>query len=208
MEAKKQYKATNSAKIRDTTLTFRTEKRIKALTEVAARSQGIKMSNYVEQVLVSSFDNLMVDQRDEGESGIGDRPSTTVMSNGRPLSVIADELYDDDDFVCLFKRINNHVWALSHEQIRLYELLQISSVLRPKRYSYNESAIREHWDVLSAVADGRAPIDSLPCDLFADADVAFALMSETERVALYRKSPEEFMRRSKDHMKQTKRSVK
>jgi hypothetical protein len=204
MGVTKQKKAKNAESVRDTTLTFRTGKRIKALADVAARSQGVKTSNYIEQVLQASFDSLMVDKRDEGEEGVGDRISTLKTSSGRPLSEVADELYDEDDYVCLFKRITHHQWALSPEQYRLYELLQISPVLHPKPRSYNEAATREHWDVLNAVANGSASVDALPKHLFSGADVAFALMNEAERVALYSANRDEFMRRSKAHNKASK----
>jgi len=130
-----------------------------------------------------------------------------VYTGGRPLSIAADDLYDDDDATCLFKRLLKSKY-LSHEQIRLVRLLQMSRILYPKSGQYNAEAIRQHWDVLNQVAEGKASPDLLPSELFGDADIAFALMSEAEQISLYRKNAEEFTRRSQAYLKKTKRSVK
>ena len=192
----KRSKAKIAEKRRDTTMTFRTQKMIASLTEVAARSQGISVSEYLERSTKASFDDAMVDQRDEGEPNTG----KIEMSAGRPLSEVADELYDDDDVTCLFKRLYGHPWALNREQYQVLNLIRISPVLHPNDQAYNEQAIRKHWDVLNAVASGGTGIDSLPAELFDNADIAFALLSEAEQVAIYKQSPDEYFRRSKTHL--------
>jgi hypothetical protein len=205
MKPKRQTKARKNEVVRDTTLTIRTTKRIKALAEIAALAQkpeSLTLSNYLEQLIVSSFDHVLVDQQDEGKPGVG----TVKMTAGRPLSEVADELYDDDDVTCLFKRLYRHSWALNREQYRLLKLINISPLLHPKASVYNEQAIRKHWNALNAVANGNAAIQTLPAGLFGNADIEFALMTEAEQVALYKANNDEFFRRSKTHL--TKAKVK
>jgi hypothetical protein len=210
MEPKKQLKARKADTVRDTTLSIRTTKRIKALAEIAAYEQGTTLSNYIEQLLLANFDQVLVERVEEDrEANPGeDGPyHPIVYTGGRPLSIAADDLYDDDDATCLFKRLLKSKY-LSHEQIRLVRLLQMSRILYPKSGQYNAEAIRQHWDVLNQVAEGKASPDLLPSELFGDADIAFALMSEAEQISLYRKNAEEFTRRSQAYLKKTKRSVK
>jgi hypothetical protein len=130
-----------------------------------------------------------------------------VISAGLPLSEIADELYDEDDVTCLFKRLRNHSWALNREQFRMLKLIHISPLLYPKVNKYNMQTIRELWKELDAVANGDAPIETLPAGLFGNADIKFALMSEAEQVAFFREyGQDEFFRRNKTHL--TKAKVK
>lgn len=198
MEPLKQLKARKTETVRDTTLSIRTTKRLKALAEVAALAQEkpLFLSTWLEQLIQTSFDNVLVDRRDEGEANSGG----VRMTAGRPLSVVADELYDDDDVTCLFKRLYRHPWALSQEQRRVLKLIEISPVLHPKQNAYVEQNIREHWAGLNAVANEKAPVDILPIGLFGNTDVQFALMTEKEQVAIYRTSKDEFFRRSKTHL--------
>jgi hypothetical protein len=202
MEPKKQMKARKAEVLRDTTLSIRTTKRIKALAEIAASEQGVTLSNCLEQLIEASFNHVMVDRQDEGEPNTG----RIKMSAGRPLSEVADELYDEDDVSCLFKRRFRHPWALNREQRRILKLIEISPLLHPKESVYNEQAIREHWNALDAVANSKATIDTLPVGLFGNADIEFALMSEAEQIAVFRANREEFFRRNRTHL--TKRKDK
>jgi hypothetical protein len=202
MEPKKQIKARKTEVVRDTTISIRTSKRIKALAEIAALANGKKLSYYLEQMIEAHFETVLVDQRDEGEPNLG----PVKMSAGRPLSEVADELYDDDDIICLFKRHYKHPWALNREQRLLLKLIEISPILHPKEQSYNEIAIREHWEELNAIASGNQSIGAITLGLFGKADIEFALMTEAEQVAIYRTSKDEYFRRSKTHL--TKGKVK
>ena len=55
-----QFKARNGEMVRSETLTFRLDARLKFLADLAARSQGRKLSNYVEQTLEQSFANVLI----------------------------------------------------------------------------------------------------------------------------------------------------
>ena len=177
-------------------MTFRTSKMIESLTEVAAASEEISVSEYLERSTKASFDQVMVDRRDEGEPNTG----RITVSEGRPLSQIAEELYDEDDVKCLLKRLYNHPWSLSREQIRLLKLIEISPVLHPEVHEYDEGAIREVWTVLDAIANRNAPLDTLPAGLFGNADIEFALMSEADQIKVYRANKDNYFRRSETHL--------
>jgi hypothetical protein len=208
VEQKKQYNPRKVEAIRDTQLGFRTTKRIKALAEIAALEQGMTLSTYVELLLQASFDSLHVDgDEDDREANPGsDAPSRPITyTGGRPLSIAADDLYDDDDVTCLFKRVLKPRY-LSGQQLRMLDLLRLSHTFHSKRGVFNESAIRQHWDTLIALLEGKPVIESKRNELFPDVDIEFALMSESQRISLYKSNPEEFTRRSQAHIKKSKRS--
>jgi hypothetical protein len=180
-------KVRNTESIRTETLTFRLNKRLRALAELAARIKGITLAKQVETALEASL-NAPID-----------------FLRGVPLSSIANELYDEDDVLCFLKRLKRHPWALSPEQKRIFDLIQTSPLFYPAWGVYSVPLITQHWPELSAVAAGTADISLLPPDLFEGIDVDFALMSEAERIALYQKDPESCARRTQDYIKRTKR---
>jgi hypothetical protein len=59
MEQRKQTKAKNAEMVRTETLTFRLDKRLRSLAEIAARSKGIKLANCVEGALEASLTEPM-----------------------------------------------------------------------------------------------------------------------------------------------------
>jgi hypothetical protein len=187
MEPKKQSKAKNSEKPRTETLTFRLSKRLRSLAEVAARKNGVTLANHVESALEASL-NEPID-----------------FLRGASIASVADELYDEDEALCFFKRLKKYPWALSPEQKRLLDLLHTSPLFYPSFRVYNTALITQHWPELSAVASGTADVTFLPPELFDGIDLEFALMSESERIALYQKDPEACARRTQDYMQRTKR---
>jgi hypothetical protein len=187
MEPRKQSKARNADKPRTETLTFRLSKRLRSLAEVAARKKGVTLANHVESALEASL-NEPID-----------------FLRGASIAAVADELYDEDEAICFFKRLKKYLWAMSPDQKRLLDLIHTSRLFYPSFGIYNAPLIRQHWAELSTVAAGTADITILPPELFDGIDVEFALMSEAERIALYQKDPEACARRTQDYLQRTKR---
>lgn len=180
-------KTRNPESLRTETLTFRLNKRLRALAEVAARTKAVTLAKQVEGALEASL-NEPID-----------------FLRGASVASIADELYDEDDILCFLKRLKRHPWALSPDQKRIFDLIVTSPLFYPAWGVYSVPLITQHWPELSAVASGTADISLLPPDLFDGIDVEFALMSEAERIALYQKDPESCARRTQDYIKRTKR---
>jgi len=187
MEPRKQTKARNAEIPRTETLTFRLNKRLRSLADVAARVKGVTLANHMESALEASL-NEPID-----------------FLRGTSIAALADEIYDEDEAVCFLKRLTRHPWAMSPEQKRLRDLIHTTPLFYPAFGNYNASLITRHWPELSAVATGTADSSILPPDLFDGIDVEFALMSEAERIALYQKDPEGCAQRTQDYMQRTKR---
>jgi hypothetical protein len=187
MEPRKQSKARNADKPRTETLTFRLSKRLRSLAEVAARKKGVTLANQVESALEASL-NEPID-----------------FLRGASIAAVGDELYDEDEALCFFKRLKKYLWAMSPEQKRLLDLIHTSPLFYPSFRVYNTALITQHWPELSAVAAGTADPTLLPPELFDGIDVEFALMSEAERIALYQKDPEACAQRTQDYIQRTKR---
>ncbi len=189
MEARKQTKAKNAAMVRTETLTFRLNKRLRSLAEVAARHKGIKLANYVEGALEASL------------------AEPIEFLKGQSISAKADELYDDDDAACFLKR-TRFLWAMDPAQKRLDDLVRTSKLLYPQWNVYNAMLIKKYWNELWAIAEGRDNLRALPSELFEGIDIEFALMSEAERIALYQKDPEGCAQRTQAYMTHAKRIIK
>lgn len=202
---KTQFKSPRIDALRDASIGFRTTKKIKALAEIVAYDNNETVGMYIERLLLADFAVAKVEQEEEDrEPNDPSFHAPIKLSGGRLLSEAVDDLYDEDDATCFFKRVFRPRYR-THEQIRLNNLIQTSPMLYTRKGTYNEVAIREHWNILNEVAAGKATVDSLPEGMFDGADVAYAIMSEAERIKLYRSNPEEFTRRSQAYIKATKR---
>ena len=188
MEFRRQSKARNAITIRTETLTFRLSKRLRSLAEIAARSKGVTLANYVESVLEASLAEPM------------------EFLKGASIATKAEDLYDDDPAVCFLKRIY-FPWAMTREQKRLLDLVRTSKVLYPQWDVFNVELIQQHWDELCAIAEGTDDPRALPPEIFDGVDIEFALMSDTERIALYQKDPEGCAERTQAYTNWTKRTT-
>lgn len=187
MESRRQSKARNAVTVRTETLTFRLSKRLRSLAEIAARSKGVTLANYVESVLDASLTEPM------------------EFLKGASIAQKAEDLHDDDPAVCFLKRIY-FPWAMTREQKRLLDLVRTSKVLYPQWDVFNVEFIQQHWDELWAIAEGTDDPRALPPEIFDGVDIEFALMSDTERIALYQKDPEGCAERTQAYMICTKRT--
>jgi len=187
MESRRQSKARNAVIVRTETLTFRLSKRLRSLAEIAARSKGVTLANYVESVLEASLAEPM------------------EFLKGASIAAKAEDLYDDDPAVCFLKRIY-FPWAMTREQKRLLDLVRTSKVLYPQWDVFNVEFIQQHWNELCAIAEGTDDSRALPPEIFDGVDIEFTLMSDTERIALYQKDPEGCAERTQAYMNCTKRT--
>ena len=187
MEDEKQSRTRKAGKPKTETLTFRLSKRLRSLAEVAARKKGVTLANHVETALEASLDEPVDFLR------------------GASITSVAGELYDEDEALCFLKRLTKYPWAMSPEQIRLRDLIHTSPLFYPGFRVYNDALIIEHWPELAAATSGTADLALLPPELFDGVDVAFALMSEAERIALYQKDPAGCAQRTQDYVQRTKR---
>jgi hypothetical protein len=187
MESRRQSKARNAVTVRTETLTFRLSKRLRSLAEIAARSKGVTLANYVESVLETSLTEPM------------------EFLKGASIAEKAEDLHDDDPAMCFLKRIY-FPWAMTREQKRLLDLVRTSKVLYPQWDVFNVEFIQQHWDELLAIAEGTDDPRALPPEIFDGVDIEFALMSDTDRIALYQKDPEGCAERTQAYMNCTKRT--
>jgi hypothetical protein len=188
MEAGKQAKAKNAELVRSETLTFRLNKQLRSLAEVAARHKGVKLANYVEGALEASLTEPM------------------EFLEGQSIAAKARELYDDDDATCFLKR-TRFPWAMDPAQKRLDDLVRTSRLLYSHWNAYNAVLIKQYWNQLWAIAEGSDDLRALPAELFEGVDIEFALMSEAERIALYQKDPAGCAERTQAYFTRTKRII-
>lgn len=188
MEAGKQAKAKNAELVRSETLTFRLNKQLRSLAEVAARHKGVKLANYVEGALEASLTEPM------------------EFLEGQSIAAKARELYDDDDATCFLKR-TRFPWAMDPAQKRLDDLVRTSRLLYSHWNAYDAVLIKQYWNQLWAIAEGSDDLRALPAELFEGVDIEFALMSEAERIALYQKDPAGCAERTQAYFTRTKRII-
>jgi hypothetical protein len=181
-----QQKAKKAAALRIETVTFRLSKRLRSLAEVAARSKGVKLANFVETALEGSLNE----------------PNEFL--KGSSIATYADLLYDENDALCFMKRLN-FPWAMNSEQKQILDLIRTSRLLYPSWGHYDRELIEEHWMELQGIADGRDDVRALPPEFFDGVDIEFALMSDAERIALYQKDPVACTNRTQEYMECTKR---
>lgn len=186
MELMPQPKATKSAALRTETLTFRLSKRLRSLAEVAARSKGVTLANFVETALEERLHE----------------PHEFL--KGSSISENGESLYDEDDALCFMKRLT-FPWALNVDQKRLSDLIRTSRLLYPAWGEYNKKIIKDYWAELQAIAQGQDDARALPQDFFDGVDIEFALMSDAERIALYQKDPAGCTSRTQAYLDRTKR---
>jgi hypothetical protein len=187
LEVKKQAKAKNAEIVRTETLTFRLNKQLRALAEIAARYKGVKLANYVEGALEASL------------------AEPIEFLQGHSIAAMAEELYDENEATCFLKRATRFPWAMDPAQKRLADLVRTSKLLYPRWNVYDAALMSRYWNHLWAVAEGSDDLRALPPELFEGVDIEFALMSEDERIALYQKNPEGCAKRTQAYTNQTKR---
>lgn len=192
-----QFKARNAETVRSETLTFRLDARLKFLADLAARSQGRKLSNYVEQSLEQSLANVLIE--DEREPS----PRTLEKPYGRSLADMADQLWDVNESKRFLNVIRTAPWLIRDGESNLLRFLQHSDYYAP-RGLLNGARIADDWEMLRTIADGNAEIDILPPDRWPSKTLLFGLLGDRERISLYKKDKEEFQKQNSAYAKAMK----
>ena len=195
-----QVKARHADIVRSETLTFRLDAKLKFLSELAARSQGRKLSNFVESALREALGSVIVE--DEREATHGNEPDYSPV-RGRTLADIADTLYSTDDAVRFYNVATMVPWLATEGEAKLLAILIHSDYFAPARVLH-ASRVREDWEMLAAIRDGEAEMDILPAAHQPKGALLFGLKSSTERVALYKSDHVKFKRESEAYNKAMK----
>ena len=176
------------------------------LVEIARLATGKEfdtLTDYIKWALEVSFKQVKIEDAQEGSD------SKTIP--GKTLAELADELYagnEADRFVTLVKKAP---WLVSDGESRLLSVIRHSDYYSPENKGHRVllvDRIREHWKLLAAIRDGEANIDILPIEHRPSATFAFGLMSEAERVALYKSDNPRYKRESAAYAKAMKGKMK
>jgi hypothetical protein len=189
-----QFKARNAEMARSETLTFRLDARLKFLADLAARSQGRKLSNYVEQALEQSFENVLIEDEREPNTETGKKPY------GKSLAEVADQLWDANESTRFLNVVRTAPWLLTDGELKLLSILRHSNYYAPKGRLVG-GRIADDWEMLRAIGDGTAELDLLPPDRRPSKALLFGLLGDQERIALYRKDKDEFQKQSSAYTK-------
>ena len=208
MSPQKQFKARNAASVRSETVTFRLDERLKFLADLAARSQGRKLGNFVETAVESALESVFI--TDEREPNPGRNGSHKPIL-GKTLAELADRFWSPDDATRFLNVANSAPWLLSEGEERVLRILQHSHyfcLIAKGIRALNGNFVRMSWPQLAAIRDGEADIDILPKEQRPKAGLAFGLKSEEDRVALYRADPKKYKRESEAYDKALAEMVK
>ena len=126
MDSVPQRNANKAAALRTETLTFRLSKCLRSLADVAARSKGVKLANFVKTALEFSLHG------------------SNEFLKGSSITAKADLLYDEDDASCFMKRLK-FPWAMNSEQKRIQDLIRTSRLFYPSSGKYDGKLIDRHW---------------------------------------------------------------
>jgi hypothetical protein len=192
-----QFKARNAEMIRSETLSFRVDARLRFLSDLAARSQGRKLSNYVEQSLEQSLSNVLIEDEREPNTEIHER------RYGRSLADLADQLWDANESTRFLNVVRIAPWLVSDGESNLLHFLRHSDYYAPGGL-LSSLRIANDWEMLRPIADGTAGIDILPPDRWPSKALLFGLLGDKERIALYRKGKDEFQKQSNAYTKAMK----
>ena len=173
--------------------------RLKYLAGIAARANAMTLSGYVEATLEKSFETIKISDGQEGYDG--------EVNPGKTLAELGDTLYQATEASRFLALVSVAPWLVSDGESRLLRVLQHSEYFAPFSKSariLHSGRIQEHWTILAAIRDGEAEIDILPVSQRPRVDLAFGLMGDKERVALYKSNPTKFKRDSDAYQKAMK----
>jgi hypothetical protein len=204
MDRTQQFKARNAVVVRSETVTFRLDARLKFLADLAARSQGRKLGNFVEMAVENALQTVVI--VDERELNAGTEGVYSPM-HGKTLADVADSLWSRNEAIRFLNVFHTVPWLLTDGESKLLRILQHSDYFAPLVKGariLHSGRIQEHWTVLAAIRDGEANVYILPVDQRPSGALAFGLMSEAERVALYKSDPAKYKRESAVYTKAMK----
>jgi hypothetical protein len=173
--------------------------RLKYLAGLAARAQGKTLSGYVEATLEKSFEGIKITDDQEGYN--------SEPKPGKTLAELAEALYPGTEAGRFIALVHTAPWLFDDGESRLLRILQHSDYFAPLSKGariLNSNRIQEHWTILAAIRDGEADIDILPEHQRPSTALAFGLMGDKERIALYKSDPAKFKRESEAYKRAMK----
>jgi hypothetical protein len=173
--------------------------KVKYLAGIAARAQGKTLSGYVEATIEASFAGVKITDDQEGSDG------KTIP--GYTLAELANTLYKGTEATRFLALVKVAPWLISDGESKLLRVLQHSEFFAPPSKGsriLHPGRIQEHWTLLAAIRDGEADVDILPASQRPNAALAFGLMGDPERIALYKTDPAKFKRESAAYAKAMK----
>jgi hypothetical protein len=204
MDHVQQFKARNAATVRSETVTFRLDARLKFLADLAARSQGRKLGNFVETAVEEALKTVVIVDEREPNTGVN---GAHQPMHGKTLADVADVLWSPDEATRFLNVVHTAPWLVTDGESRLLRILQHSDYFAPVSKGariLHHGRIQEQWTVLAAIRDGAANIDILPVNQRPIAALAFGLMGDAERIALYKSDAAKFKRDSTAYAKAMK----
>lgn len=170
------------------------------LVEIAMRATGKKfatVSDYIRWTLELSFQEIKIvpDEKDlEGN-----------VEQGKTLSELAETLYQGNEALQFLALVQVAPWLMSEGESKLERILRHSDYFAPShKGALHEGRVQQHWATLAAIRDGEVDIDILPEGQRPKPALAFGLLGDAERIALYKSSPKIFKAQSEAYKKAMK----
>ena len=151
---------------RSETVTLRLDPKLNYLCELAARAQRRTKSSLIEAALVGALNSIPVDSRPSGEAP-------------KSIAQMAEALWDVDE-VARFQRLAGlapHLMTYEEQRIwstlckfphfwfgdwREWDQLTLFFNYRPAAETMWVQQVQEYWDLIKAVAEGKADAGVLP----------------------------------------------
>ena len=186
----------------DKQIGIRLDSRANYLVEIARRATGSKfdtLTDYMKWALEVSFNEIKIEDDQEGYDG--------KQIPGRTLAQLADALYQGTEAERFLALVKLAPWLISNGESKLLRILQHSDYFAVRVNGspvLNEARIQEHWLMLAAIRDGKADIDILLPDQQPRKELAFGLMGDAERIALYKSDKARYKRESEAYTRAMK----
>ena len=188
---------------RTETFKFRVSKQLLFMSEVAARVQNVSLSAYIEALLSGDWPNVPLPASAQEDPYV---EYVAGPGRERPFAMahVAAALWDENDADRYIKQ-TDFPWSLKPEHQRLTELLRMTPGFQDAE-SFKRN-VKAHWHGLVELVARRVTSDPELRKMLAGIDYEFVLMSERERIALYRTDKETFTERSSKYLEACKQGT-
>lgn len=172
------------------------------LVEIARQAKGEEFAtftDYLKWALGLSFEQIKIE---DDQQGYDSKPIP-----GRTLAQLADVFYQGTEAGRFLVLVKIAPWLTSEGESKLLRILQHSDYFASRVNGspvLNEGRVHEHWPMLAAIRDGEADLDILPANQQPRKELAFGLMTEAEKVALYKSDNARYKRESAAYAKAMK----
>lgn len=160
--------------------------KLKYLATLVARADGKTLSGLVEAKLAESLLTMKITDDQEG--------SDSTIIRGKTVAELSDELYQGTEADRFLTLVNIAPYLVSDGEAKVLRIIRNSNFFSPLHKGYrglHYSRIRANWDALAAIRDGGS-VDLLPENQRPIGALTFGMLSESDRVILYRNDPAKF----------------